>query len=78
MGGHAPLSREFVPPKIKGRFMTRIYGAVAVFFIGFRCYYEGGHHFLRKHAWEDPKVVAHLEKVDKKYGSRLALDNMHH
>eukprot|EP00842_Homolaphlyctis_polyrhiza_P001552 jgi/Hompol1/2398/HPOL_005983-RA len=82
MAGHhahpASTPHNFVPPVIKGRNFTRVYGAVAVFFLAFRCYYEGGHHFLGHHSWTDPKVIAYLEKVDRRFGSSLATDNMHH
>ncbi|KAJ8329858.1 hypothetical protein BDV3_004036 [Batrachochytrium dendrobatidis] len=73
-----PYVRQFVPPKINGRFFTKVYGAACVFFIGFRIYHDGGHHFLNHHPWEEPKMIAYLEKVDKKYGSHLATSNMHH
>ncbi|KAJ3262786.1 hypothetical protein HDU77_011795 [Chytriomyces hyalinus] len=33
---------------------------------------------LKHHPWEEPKVLAHLEKVDKKFGTHYATDNMHH
>ncbi len=32
---------------------------------------------LHHHPWEEPKMLAYLEKVDEKYGSRLAKDNIH-
>ncbi|KAH6582043.1 hypothetical protein BASA60_002171 [Batrachochytrium salamandrivorans] len=74
----SPYVRQFVPPKIKGRLFTRLYMGTTVFFIGFRIYHDGGHHFLGHHPWQEPKMIAYLEKVDKKYGSSLAIDNMHH
>ncbi|KAI8902166.1 hypothetical protein BC833DRAFT_616980 [Globomyces pollinis-pini] len=63
---------------IKGRGVTIAIGACYWFFLGNRIYQDGGHHFLHQHAWERPEVLAHLEKVDKKFGTRYALDNMHH
>ncbi len=33
---------------------------------------------LGHHAWDEPKVIRYLEQVDRKYGSTLSIDNMHH
>lgn len=33
---------------------------------------------LRHHGWEDAKTIEYLEKVDKKYGTSYAIDNMGH
>jgi hypothetical protein len=66
------------PPMIKGRRLAQVIGACYWFFLGYRIYQDGGHYFLHKHSWEEPKVIEYLEKVDKKFGTRYAIDNMHH
>ncbi|KAJ3325615.1 hypothetical protein HDV06_003433 [Boothiomyces sp. JEL0866] len=77
-GQHLPVTGPFIPPKVKGRGFSIFLGAIFWSFMGYRIYKDGGHHFLHKHDWEHPRVIEHLEKVDKKYGTRYALDNMHH
>lgn len=51
--------------------------ACAWFFVGYRIYHDGPHHFLGKHAWEEARVIKYLEEVDREFGSTLAVDNMH-
>ncbi|KAJ3305533.1 hypothetical protein HDV03_001399 [Kappamyces sp. JEL0829] len=78
-GGHyQPPLGKFVAPKIAGRGAAVAIGACYWFFLGYRIYQDGGHHFLHKHAWEDPRIIKYLDEVDAKYGTRLGLDNMHH
>jgi hypothetical protein len=80
MGGGAyipPLGR-FNPPSIKGKGFAVAIGACYWFFLGYRAYHDGGHHFLHKHAWEEPRIIKYLDEVDAKYGTRLGIDNMHH
>ncbi|KAJ3128653.1 hypothetical protein HK098_003860 [Nowakowskiella sp. JEL0407] len=69
---------NFTPPHVHGRWQTKLYMAPIWFFVMYRMYYDGGHHFFRHHSWDRPEIIAHLEEVDKKYGTRYALDNMHH
>ncbi|KAI8837077.1 hypothetical protein BC829DRAFT_405247 [Chytridium lagenaria] len=68
----------FVPPKVRGLWSTRLAFGAVWFFVFYRIKVDGPHHFLHHHPWQEPKMIAHLEEVDKKYGTRLALDNMHH
>jgi hypothetical protein len=37
----------FVPPKIKGTRLAAAIGSVYWFFLGYRMYHDGGHHFVR-------------------------------
>jgi hypothetical protein len=72
------MGAQFIAPVIKGRQAAKLIGATYFFFLGYRCYHDGGHHFLHQHPWEQPKHLEYLDKVDKKYGTRYGLDNMHH
>ncbi|KAJ3169012.1 hypothetical protein HK101_011582 [Irineochytrium annulatum] len=67
----------FVPPKVPTMWFARVMGASAWFFIFYRFYYDGGH-FIGHHKWSEPKYIAYLEEIDKKYGTHYATDNMHH
>ncbi|KAJ3073807.1 hypothetical protein HDU98_000659 [Podochytrium sp. JEL0797] len=82
MAGHhgAPFNPHgpFVAPKVSGGFSTKVMMAGVWFFCLYRMKQDGPHHFLKHHSWEDPKMLAHLEKLDKKYGTNYATDNMHH
>ena len=33
---------------------------------------------LHQHPWEKPEMLSYLKELDKKYGSTLSTDNMHH
>jgi hypothetical protein len=37
---------EFHPPVVKGRWLAKALGATCWFFIFFRMYHDGGHHFV--------------------------------
>lgn len=65
-------------PAVKGVLGAKVIGGCFWFFIGYRIYHDGGHHFLHHHAWHDPKVVKYLENLDLKYGSNLASVESHH
>jgi hypothetical protein len=79
MGGGHHHPGKFVVPKVAGRGFVAVWSAAAWFFIQYRVYHDGGHHFLHHHAWDEPKVIEYLEKIDKKFpGSRLATQNIHH
>lgn len=59
-------------------YLAKVVGATGWFFLMYRFYHDGGHHFLGHHDWDDPEVVCYLESVDAKYpGSRLSVDNIH-
>ncbi|RKP03879.1 hypothetical protein CXG81DRAFT_23570 [Caulochytrium protostelioides] len=53
-------------------------GAGCWFFILYMINKEGGHHFLGHHPWEEPRILAYMDKVDAKYGTQYATKNMHH
>ncbi|KAJ3159261.1 hypothetical protein HDU86_001864 [Geranomyces michiganensis] len=82
MGGahhHAPrVPGQFVAPHVHGRWGAKLMMVPVWFFVMYRTYHDGPHHFLHKHQWEEPKFIAHLEEVDKKFGTTYATDNMHH
>ncbi|KAI8608362.1 hypothetical protein BC830DRAFT_1174480 [Chytriomyces sp. MP71] len=80
MGGHGPFIPHgpFVAPKVSGTLSTKVFMAGVWFFCLYRLKVDGPHHFLKHHPWEEPKMLAYLEKVDKKYGTHYATDNMHH
>jgi hypothetical protein len=46
MGGPAIKQLGFQPPKIKFRGVAAGIGAVYWFFLGYRIYHDGGHHFV--------------------------------
>jgi hypothetical protein len=46
MGGPATKQLGFQPPKIKFRGVAAGIGAVYWFFLGYRIYHDGGHHFV--------------------------------
>lgn len=83
-GHHHP--GKFVAPKVRGRGLATVWSAAAWFitvnhrfFIEYRIYQDGGHHFLHHHSWEEPAAIQYLEKLDAKYpGSKLSTANMHH
>lgn len=68
---------RFAVPAVKGRGFATLFMASAWFFIEYRIYHDGPHHFLHHHAWHDERVLAHLKQVDERFGSSLATDNMH-
>ncbi|KAJ3089236.1 hypothetical protein HK102_006847 [Quaeritorhiza haematococci] len=68
----------FVPPRIAGRWATKLGMSTVWFFLMYRFYVDGPHHFLHHHAWEEPEMIHYLEQVDKKWGTNLATANMHH
>ncbi|TPX37001.1 hypothetical protein SmJEL517_g00789 [Synchytrium microbalum] len=68
----------FQIPKVRGRASTAIACGIAWFWVMYRMKHDGPHHFLHEHPWEKPEMLAHLEEVDKKWGTKYATDNMHH
>ncbi|KAI9003677.1 hypothetical protein HDU85_001111 [Gaertneriomyces sp. JEL0708] len=77
-GHHFNPAKGFQPPKVSGVWFTKLMMAPVWFFCYYRMYHDGPHHFLHKHQWEEPKFIAYLEEVDKKYGTDLSTANMHH
>ncbi|KAJ1547155.1 hypothetical protein HK405_006538 [Cladochytrium tenue] len=65
-----------VPPRPRRGFAIA-FGTCAWLFIMYRFKQDGSHHFFKHHPWEEPRMLAYLEEVDKKYGSSLATDNIH-
>ncbi|TPX70162.1 hypothetical protein SpCBS45565_g01944 [Spizellomyces sp. 'palustris'] len=102
MAGHhhpKPPGLGFTAPRVRGVWATKLMMAPVWFFVYYRMYHDGPHHFvsnklklrevmgswerqwtylLHKHSWEEPKNIAYLEEVDKKYGTNYATANMHH
>lgn len=68
----------FIAPVIKNQRFASAVGSLFWFYLGYRIYHDGGHAFLHKHAWEEPKHIEYLKKVDAKFGTHYATDNMHH
>ncbi|KNC97682.1 uncharacterized protein SPPG_09445 [Spizellomyces punctatus DAOM BR117] len=81
MAGHhhpKPPGLGFTAPRVRGVWATKLMMAPVWFFVYYRMYHDGPHHFLHKHSWEEPKNIAYLEELDKKYGTNYATANMHH
>ena len=48
---------------------------VAWFWIFLKFKEDGSHHYFRHHSWQDAATIEYLETVDRKYGSKLSVQN---
>jgi hypothetical protein len=69
MGGHSELPTYkpgvFHPPTIKGRWVGTLMGATTFFFVFYRMYHDGGHHFVMdfvySHLLDEPSPLGRTQ-----------------
>ncbi|KAJ3042280.1 hypothetical protein HDV00_007647 [Rhizophlyctis rosea] len=72
---------EFKPPRrIRQMWKAKAGMALVWFWVLYRGYHDNfiGHLLHHHHSWDDPKAIAYLEELDKKYGTRYSIDNYGH